>query len=394
MILRHIIFFCIVMSVNSPTQTCVAQAADTVLMHVSELYKSVQNVYLEGKTTVRIRRGRQSKTSEYFVQVAKEAPARYRIEMGGELARLLIANDSTTLAYHPATSQYVLRPEPIETVYQKADFPDVLSTYARLEEIAEHVTLVSSDSNFTVAGKPRRAYFLEIIPRQTPQTRGQSATYEYAIDRETWAVLKERKSMYIPNAAQGTVSMTQVTSYDIVHVSGDIPDSLFAAIPPAGAERVSKIEAFPNIPVSLHGQAVPPFSLPLAHTEGEMAFSDLQGKVVILNFWATWCAPCRAEMGALNQLYSMWKNQGLEVAAINVEELPDVAMAYIEEESFGFPVLLDAFGLVTRQMEVHELPTTFIIDENGIIRHHLVGARTEADFRQYLEPFFAAPLQN
>ena len=80
---------------------------------------------------------------------------------------------------------------------------------------------------------------------------------------------------------------------------------------------------------------------------------------MVLNFWATWCGPCRAEMGALDRLQNEWGEEGLVVLAINEEETPEQAAAYLNEEKLGLTVLMDHLGLVSRQYKVYELPYYF-----------------------------------
>ena len=381
-----VLFLCFL--VSCPVLDVYPQDVDTLLFKVAEMYKELQSFQFEGRTETRVRRGRQTQSNEYYVRLAQEVPDNYRVELGGERARILVTNDSTTLAFHPLTQQYIERPEPLEHVSQRADFPDIVRMYARLDELAEQARMIDIDTVYTVNGARHMAYYVEVIPKKTPQTQGQTITFQFIIDHETLAILKERKSSYIPNTPQGAISITQTTEYDVARVSGDIADSLFVFTPPSEAVRVSKINDFPNLPVSLHGQKVSPFTLQMARNDQAKSIADFSGKVVVLNFWATWCAPCRAEMGALNKYYHQWRSHGLEVVAINLEEQREVVMPYIEDEGLDIPVLLDQFGVVTRQMEVNELPTTFILDRQGIIRHHLIGARTEADFERYLSPFF------
>ena len=371
-----------------PLRVVISQDTDSLLYAVSEMYKDLKDFHFEGTTSLRVRKGWQTQTSEYFVRVAQEFPHRYRVEIGGERGRLLVSSDTVTIAYHPVSKEYIERPEPLETASQRRDFPDVIKMYARLYEISDTITMLDPDTLYSVNGMLRKAYYIEIIPKVTPQTHGHSINYQFMIDHETLAVLKERKATYIPDTPQGALSMTQTTSYEVVNVTSQIPDSLFDFTPPNDASRVKKIDAFPNIPTSLYGQTASSFSLPIFGSDQVLSLDDLAGNVVLLNFWATWCGPCRAEMGALNTLHHLWKESGLEILAINVEETPQSVSIYQEEEAHDFTILLDKFGVTSRQMDVYELPTSFIIDRSGVIRHHLIGAREQDDFVRYLSPFF------
>ena len=101
--------------------------------------------------------------------------------------------------------------------------------------------------------------------------------------------------------------------------------------------------------------------------------SGLSGQVVVLNFWATWCPPCRSEMPAIEQVYRTHRDQGLTVIAVNVQEAQEQTQAFVEEMGLTFPVLADRDGSVSTRYRVTSLPTTFIIDRAGVIREVAVG---------------------
>ena len=101
--------------------------------------------------------------------------------------------------------------------------------------------------------------------------------------------------------------------------------------------------------------------------------SDLRGKVVVLNFWATWCPPCRTEMPALQQVYAAYQTRGLEVLAINMQEGSAQATAFARESGLTFPILTDPEGAVSSRYRVTSLPTTLFLDRQGVIREVAVG---------------------
>jgi len=114
------------------------------------------------------------------------------------------------------------------------------------------------------------------------------------------------------------------------------------------------------------GRAAPNFTLQA--TDGQtIALSDLRGQVVILNFWATWCPPCRSEMPALQEVYDARSAEGLVVLAVNQDEAPDRVEAFGRELRLTFPLLLDPGYLVTDEYRVGLLPTTFFIGRGGVI---------------------------
>lgn len=122
------------------------------------------------------------------------------------------------------------------------------------------------------------------------------------------------------------------------------------------------------------GFAAPDFRLTLLGG-GEIALSDLRGKVVIVNLWASWCPPCRAEMPALQEVYEANRDRGLEILAVNTtyQDSEAAAARFVQEYGLTFPVPLDQTGEVSRSYLLRALPTSFFIDRDGVIRSVVIG---------------------
>jgi len=118
--------------------------------------------------------------------------------------------------------------------------------------------------------------------------------------------------------------------------------------------------------------ATPPFTLTSTDGEG-FDLTALKGKVVLVNFWATWCPPCRAEMPAIDAVYRAQKDAGLVVLAVNLQEDAALVKAFGRQFSLSFPLLLDADGAVSVRYQIRALPTTFFVDRRGIIRDLTIG---------------------
>jgi peroxiredoxin len=146
-----------------------------------------------------------------------------------------------------------------------------------------------------------------------------------------------------------------------------------------------------EIPSPHEGFIAPEFSL--GSLEGaEYNLSDLRGEVVVLNLWASWCPPCRAEMPAMQRVYEAHREQGLEILAVNTTYQDSVAAAQAFAEEFGlsFPLLLDRDGSVGSAYQLRALPTTFFIDRQGIIRRVILGGPiSEATLQVEVETLLA-----
>lgn len=126
------------------------------------------------------------------------------------------------------------------------------------------------------------------------------------------------------------------------------------------------------------GPAAPALALP--DLQGRMhRLSDYRGKVVLLNFWASWCAPCRAEMPSIERLRRTLRGEPFAVLAVNVDEDARAARRFVERTGIGFTVLVDPDARAAREWGTRALPTTFIIGPDGRVRFRHVGARDWSD---------------
>ena len=115
--------------------------------------------------------------------------------------------------------------------------------------------------------------------------------------------------------------------------------------------------------------------------------SELTGNVVLINFWASWCGPCRQEMPFLNAIHNKYKPLGFTVLGVNVEEQVANAKSFISERPVGFPILLDSKNRVSKLYKVIAMPTTVVIDRDGKIRFIHLGyqAGDEAKYRKMVK---------
>jgi len=121
----------------------------------------------------------------------------------------------------------------------------------------------------------------------------------------------------------------------------------------------------------LVGGPAPPFQL--KNVAGQMVkFSDLKGKFVVLNFWATWCVPCTKEMPELQKAHQSLKND-IHIVGINFAESDDRVGEFVHEHHLSFPILLDGRGNVSQEYEVLNLPVTYLITPDGIVREKIFG---------------------
>ena len=155
----------------------------------------------------------------------------------------------------------------------------------------------------------------------------------------------------------GTVVFLMVV---MVGIGGAAPLDI---LPVAGPNVVKLGEPAPNFQLrDMNGQLV--------------TLSDLRGKVVLLNFWATWCGPCRVEMPAMEELYRAFSRKDFEILAVSTDaQGVAITRPFQQENHLTFPILHDADYRVGLTYGARSLPMTFMVDRQGVVRHQIFGAR-------------------
>jgi len=118
----------------------------------------------------------------------------------------------------------------------------------------------------------------------------------------------------------------------------------------------------------------PDFTLPDVAGKARR-LTEFRGQVVLINFWATWCAPCRAEMPGMERLYREMKNDRVTILAVNFLEAAEQVEPFVKELGLTFPILLDEEGQVSRLYRAFTLPMTFLLDRHGMAVGRALGGR-------------------
>jgi peroxiredoxin len=166
---------------------------------------------------------------------------------------------------------------------------------------------------------------------------------------------------------QPYIELAQLVTYEHVQVTLDDPQ--FAA-------ALAKMQA--------DGQRREQADFTLNALDGKSwTLKELRGKVVVLNFWATWCPPCRKEMPDLQGLYQQFANQGLVILAISDEDAGKVK-PFISERKITYPILLDPGRKVNELFQIEGIPKTFVYDRNGKLVAQSIDMRTRNQFLEML----------
>jgi peroxiredoxin len=168
--------------------------------------------------------------------------------------------------------------------------------------------------------------------------------------------------------ALGTLALVLVTFVVIQGCANNAPHS--------GRDTGTGAQAIELEPAPEVGHPAPDFTL--KDLDGNVVrLNDFRGKVVFINFWATWCPPCRAEMPEIEALHQEYKDKGVIVIGVDISEPESTVRQYIQQGGFSWIIVLDSTAKVARDYQIVAIPTSYFLDKEGIIKAVNVGPMTK-----------------
>jgi cytochrome c biogenesis protein CcmG/thiol:disulfide interchange protein DsbE len=140
------------------------------------------------------------------------------------------------------------------------------------------------------------------------------------------------------------------------------------------------------------GRAAPPFTLPHLGSDEELSLASLRGKVVVLNFWASWCNPCKGEAPLLESAWNRYKDEGVVVVGVDAQDFDVDAQRFVDNAGITYPVVRDRHGSTLGHYGVTGFPETWFIDARGrLVGEHVVGPLTEEDLERNIKIALGEP---
>jgi thiol-disulfide isomerase/thioredoxin len=357
-------------------------------------YHGLDAYEIRGTLTLQVLSGAPDQKLEAPFVVAYTRPGKLRDEFDNPSGAMLqISDGKSRIEYMPQMQQYRKHSHPVsdESIAQGVASSGLgfgIGMVRLLGMIGDSVITVSRllDEKIDLRGETRTCAVIEATyPIRVAAGGSSEGPRRFWIDLQDHRVLRIRSVLTRPMQDGTSGKIEQITRFEKVQLGGPVADSLFTFVPPEGVRLVREWQTPGQTPApDLTGSAAQDFDL--ADLQGKHhKLSEHQGQVVLIDFWATWCGPCRMTMPLVDKLEREYRSRGLIVYSINLRETHDAAAEYIRKKGYGVTTLLDLDGRVGDAYQVNGIPALFVIGKDGRIASQMVGVQPELELREAIE---------
>jgi peroxiredoxin len=365
----------------------VSAEAKALLDQVSVAYKNLQAFNTSGTLTAQIDVGGDTSVEKASVNSFFLAPNRFKLEITdakGNLDMVMGSTGEKFYAYRPRRNDYKQSTAPKERVaFDK--IPDPMKDLLQSQSPSLMSALCDDASKFLLDGvtEVSRPADVDIdgVKHPTLDFRSQDGDYRIAFNPQSHLIRRIDFNLARSFTKHRDDVRTFALRYDYTNVATVAPAAdFFAWSVPDGARESVADAGGPggggDAEKALVGKDAPAFTL--KGMDGKpVSLSDHKGSVVILDFWATWCGPCRASLPGLNKIHKELKEQGLQTFAVDLEESKDVVQPVAAKICPDIPVLFDEDSAVAKKYGVSGIPQTVIIGKDGKVKKVIIGGGNE-----------------
>ena len=354
---------------------------------VGETYRNLKRYHFDFKLLTEIRSGGGRKSVETNIDLTSIRPDRLRMLISGGLGELQVYSDGAfAWVFVPPLKQYTRK----TASDAKATATDGSSRFAAIamqvieqfERISAsvHTAKILRKERVEVGDTPVECLVVEVeLDERDPEEKRMRT---YWIDSQRNLVLKVVQLDKLSGEAANAVETEITTTFRKADIDPPIPEGTFAFVPPEDAREVTAFRTSRSSGIEIGSEAA---DFRLKDLEGrEIQLKSLRGNVVLLNFWATWCGPCRLEMPVIENLHQQFHGKGLRVFGVNDEEINTIR-EYVAEHEYSFPTLVDTDQQAMNLYRIRGIPTMVVIDREGKIVQYRLGLSRESDLRSWLK---------
>ena len=370
----------------------------TLLKESGDALHSAQSYILEQAVVVEISGGMESKL-EMPVKVAASNPDKLRIESNGPAGNTLIVSDGeNTWMYLGPLKQYTKTAAASSPdALLKSINPGIADMLGDFKSIDPYSSVtVTSEEALEMDGGHFDCFVVEaklnnvLIPGPMMLSGGVMKMW---IDKRTKLTLKQTASATMRGGKlTGPARMNQTVKMLSLKLNEPVPESMFRFTPPEDAKEVSEFQGPVKANPNLAGKVAAGFTLRSLDGK-EFSLPALRGKVVLIDFWATWCIPCRQDLPALEKIYADFRDRGLVMIGIDAGEDRNTVTKFLELTKLNYPIALAGETNVLESYSVTAFPTLVLIDRDGHIALQHVGSGSDAEVRAALAKLGLAAAQ-
>ncbi len=367
--------------------------AQSLLQRTGDAYRGLVSYHVESLMDVRqVTGGGPEQSLQTPLVMAGDRSSRVRMEIRHpQMGATLISDGHQLTTYMAQLQQYTQKPAPAPPDSGRIPPPpqgSPLKPYFNLPQGVRSATVMGSEA-VEIGDRSFDCWVVrcDMTPEQALAADSAArAISTLWLDKERGLVLRDSAEFVVHDPATGTAQVTtRLLRTTHLGVDATLPDSLFAFVPPADAKLVSAFGPPQSSALAEEFEGKPAPAFTLTGVKGStVSLAKYKGKVVLLDFWATWCRPCRIEMPLVQKLYEELKAKGLVVFGVNLMEEPAPVKRFLADNGISFPILLDREGKVAKDYKAEGIPTLVIVGRDGKVSSYFTGLREENVLREAL----------
>jgi len=363
--------------------------ARTLLKETGDALRDAKSYVLEQSIAVELKGGLESRL-QMPMKLAVSNPGKLRIESNGAVGNTLIVSDGeNTWMYLGPLKQYTRTPAASSPdALMKSLNPGVADMLGKMQSKDPYLEVKLAGEEIIENGGARHECFVIEAKLDKIEMPGSMELLDGVmktwVDKKTKLTWRQTATAIMKGATlRSPAEMNQSITLLSVKLNEPVSDSLFTFTPPEGAKEVKEFQGPVKANANLSGKDAADFKFRSLDGK-EFSLQALRGKVVLLDFWATWCGPCRKDMPALERIYSEFGDRGLVMLGMNVGEDREAVSKFLAANKLSYPIVLAGQMEMLESYSVTAFPTVVLIDREGKIALYHVGSGSESELREAL----------
>jgi peroxiredoxin/outer membrane lipoprotein-sorting protein len=365
-----------------------AQDPKDVLAHVKQVYSNLHAVHIAATVNQEMLAAGRYAASSSDYELAEKAGGKYTLRSKqGDEESVLVSNGAKTWKALPKAKKWsqidasgMPDSDNEEDEQPPAERPDFHKNIRDLL-VGRFLVLAGKGESPEFVKQGRYKLGKDKVDCYVLRVTYKNVPHELWIDAVRGLVLQDTE-VHPQQMGRAIGQVTSTTKVKTIEIENEVADSVFEFAPEPSWKEVEMLVLPGETRTDLTGQKAADFSIKSLDGE-KVELAALRGKVVVLDFWATWCPPCRAELPTIDKLRAEFGDK-VQFFGVNDED-SGIVKGFVKKHNYEMGVLMDSSRAVHRQYGVHAIPTVLIIDRTGVIRSHFIGGRNEQALRDAIQ---------